>query len=104
LGFLTGRRTYALAADAIGAPSTVKHPRRRDRTLQLPEVIEAPDHERKTLRLRDQLVDRQRFSGENGEGLIARIGPRTPAENGRSVNRAVYPVYARSLWLSVGSV
>lgn len=57
----------------VFAGDLVQHPQRHDRALQLPEVIEAPDHERKTLRLRYQLVDRQRLSGENGEGLIARI-------------------------------
>jgi hypothetical protein len=57
----------------VFAGDLVQHPQRNDRTLQLPEVIEAPDHERKILRLRDQLVGRQRLSGEKGEGFIARI-------------------------------
>jgi hypothetical protein len=57
----------------VFAGDLVQHPQRNDRTLQLPEVIEAPDHERKLLRLRDQLVDRLGLGGEKGEGLIARI-------------------------------
>jgi hypothetical protein len=57
----------------VFAGDLVEHPQRNDRTLQLSEVIEAPDHEREILRLSDQLVDRQRLSGEKGEGLIARI-------------------------------
>ena len=57
----------------VFAGDLVQHPQRNDRTLQLPEVIEAPDHERKLLRLSYQPVDRQRLSGEKGEGLIARI-------------------------------
>ena len=36
-------------------------------------VIEAPDHERTIRRLSDQRVDGHRLSGENGEGVIARI-------------------------------
>jgi hypothetical protein len=55
------------------AGDLVQHPQRHDRTLQLPEVIEAPDHERKVLRLSYQLVDRQRLGAEKGEGLIAGI-------------------------------
>jgi hypothetical protein len=57
----------------VFASDLVQHPQRNDCTLQLPEVIEAPDHERKILRLGDQLVDRQRVSSEKGEGFIARI-------------------------------
>ncbi len=57
----------------VFAGDLVQHPQRKDRTLQRPEVIEAPEHERKILRLSDQLVDRRRLSGEKGEGLIARI-------------------------------
>jgi hypothetical protein len=57
----------------VFASDLVQHPQRNDRTLQLPEVIEAPDHQRKILRLSYQLVDRQCLSGENGEGLIVRI-------------------------------
>ena len=57
----------------VFAGDVVQHSQRYDRTLQLPEVIEAPDHERKILRLSYQLVDRQRLAGEKGEGLIARI-------------------------------
>ena len=57
----------------VFAGDLVQHPQRHDRTLQLPEVIEAPDHERKILRLSYQLVDGRRFSREKGEGLIARI-------------------------------
>ncbi len=57
----------------VFAGDLVQHPQRNDRTLQLPEVIEAPDHERKTLRLSYQLVDRQRLSGEKDEGLIVCI-------------------------------
>jgi hypothetical protein len=56
----------------VFAGDHVQHPQRHDRTLQLPEVIEAPDHERKVLRLY-QPVDRQRLGAEKGEGLIARI-------------------------------
>jgi hypothetical protein len=37
-------------------------------TLQLPQMIEAPDHEREVLRLSDQLVDRQRVRGEQPRG------------------------------------
>jgi hypothetical protein len=57
----------------VFAGDLVQHPQRNDRTLQLPEVIEAPDHERELLRLSDQLVDRRRLSGEKGESFIARI-------------------------------
>jgi len=57
----------------VFAGDLVQHPQRNDRTLQLPEVIEAPDHERKLLRLSDQFVDRWRLSGEKGERFIARI-------------------------------
>jgi len=55
------------------AGDLVQHPQGHDSALQLPQVIEAPDHERKLLRLRDQLVDRRRLGGEEGEGLITRI-------------------------------
>ena len=57
----------------VFAGDLVQHPQRNDRTLQLPEVIEASDHERKVLRLRDQLVDRLRVSSEKGKSFIARI-------------------------------
>jgi hypothetical protein len=57
----------------VFAGDLVQHPQRNDRTLQLAEVIEAPDHEGKILRLSDQLVDGRRLGGEKGEGLIARI-------------------------------
>jgi hypothetical protein len=57
----------------VFAGDLVQHPQRNDRTLQLPEVIEASDHERKILRLSDQLVDRRRLNGETGESLIARV-------------------------------
>jgi hypothetical protein len=36
-------------------------------------MIEAPDHERKVLSLSDQLVDGRCLSGEQGEGITARI-------------------------------
>jgi len=57
----------------VFAGDLVQHPQRNDRTLQLPEMIEASDHECKILRLGDQLVDGRRLSAEKGEGLIARI-------------------------------
>ncbi len=57
----------------VFAGDLVQHPQRNDRALQLPEVIEAPDHERKVLRLNDQLVDRLGVSREEGEGFIAGI-------------------------------
>jgi hypothetical protein len=57
----------------VFAGDVVQHPQRYDGTLQLSEVIEASDHERKILRLSYQLVGRRRLSGEKGEGLIARI-------------------------------
>ena len=57
----------------VFAGDLVQHPQRRDRPLQLPEVIEASDHERKILGLSDQLVDRRRISSEKGEGLTVRI-------------------------------
>ena len=51
----------------------VEHPQGNDRTLQLPEMIQASDHERKTLSLDDQFVDRLYVSGEKGKGLVAGI-------------------------------
>jgi hypothetical protein len=57
----------------VFAGNLVQHPQRNDRTLQLPEMIEAPDHERKVLRLSDQLVDGRRLSGEKGEGFLTRL-------------------------------
>jgi len=60
-------RRHVFAADLV------EHPERHDRTLHLSEVIEAPDHERVLLRLRDQLVDRLGIGREKGEGFIARI-------------------------------
>jgi hypothetical protein len=57
----------------VFAGDLVQHPQRNDRTLHLPEGIEAPNHEREILRLGYQLVDRLRVSGEEGEGLVARI-------------------------------
>ena len=57
----------------VFAGDLVQHPQRNDRTLQLPEVIEATDHESKLLRLSYQLVGRQRLSREQGESFITRI-------------------------------
>jgi hypothetical protein len=53
-------RSHVLAGDLV------QHPQRNDRTLQLPEVIEAPDHEGEILRLSYQLVERQLLGGEKG--------------------------------------
>src|SRR5262249_6596889 len=55
------------------AGDLVQHPQGDDGTLQLSEVIEAPDHERELLCLSDQLVDRRRLGGQKSEGLIARL-------------------------------
>jgi hypothetical protein len=71
------------------ARNFVQHPQRNDRPLQLPEVIEAPHHERKVLRLRDQLVDGQRLGGENVEGLIARIMGARDRVSAASIPRVV---------------
>src|SRR5215831_14165522 len=57
----------------VFAGGLVQDPQRNDGTLELPEVIDAPDHEREILRLSYQLVDRWRLSAEKGEGLISRI-------------------------------
>ena len=60
-------RRHILAGDLV------QHPQRHDGTLELSEVIETPDHERKVLRLRDQLVGRRRLGGKKRDSLIARI-------------------------------
>jgi hypothetical protein len=56
----------------VFARDLVQHPQGDDRTLQLPEGFEAPDHEREVLRLRNQLVRGRILGGEIGERLVAR--------------------------------
>ena len=57
----------------VFAGDFLQHAQRHDRALQLPQMIEAPDHERVLLRLGDQLVDRQRVLGQQSQGLVARF-------------------------------
>jgi hypothetical protein len=61
------RRRHVFAGDLV------QHPQSHHRALQLPESFEAADHERKVLRLSDQIVGGKLLCGDLGEGLIARL-------------------------------